>query len=314
MKFHHRSTPIQMYIISGLVGSPCTPKSKLLRRRNVTPTVPYPKMRHASHDISHTSNDTTTEDQARFLKHRMAYDDEEDAYSLKVPSEENQFNDGIIEDTLSNVDNFGFKGFQYTINTPKCHGSQENENSALVGGKKNTFLDNIMRENSSTALYPEQYVSKSPITQFNSKRYNCSKKNGKKSWQEGVLQKDNESKIPLEEFTNLAENERNEYSNRSSDCFVEKRKYKVGRASRQRHPSGIRGKIYVAGESSHDSMPPLKAIKPLGREKDIRNRSEAKCWDRSYPSNAVNETKIAMNARKNSYRAYSQPPRYTNIC
>ena len=133
-----------MYIISGLVGSPCTPKSKLLRRRNVTPTVPYPKMRHASHDISHTSNDTTTEDQARFLTPRIAYDNDEDAYSLKVPSEENQFNDGIIEDTLSNVDNFGIKGFQYTVNTPKCHGSQENENSALVGGKKNTFLDNIM--------------------------------------------------------------------------------------------------------------------------------------------------------------------------
>ena len=302
-----------MYIISGLVGSPCTPKSKLLRRRNVTPTVPYPKMRHASHDISHTSNDTTTEDQARFLKPRRAYDDEEDAYSLKVPSEENQFNDGIIEDTLSNVDNFGFKGFQYTINTPKCHGSQENENSALVGGKKNTFLDNIMRENSSTALYPEQYVSKSPITQFNSKRYNCSKKNGKKSWQEGVLQKDNEPKFPLEEFTKLGEDERNEYSNRSSDCFVEKRKYKVGRASRQRHPSGIRGKIYVAGESSHDSMPPLKDIKPLGKPKDIQNRSEAKCWGSSYQSNAVNEKNPAMKARKSSYRAYSQPPRYANI-
>ena len=127
------------------------------------------------------------------------------------------------------------------------------------------------------------------------------------------MQKDNESKIPLEEFTNLAENERNEYSNRSSDCFVQ-RKYKVGRASRQRHPSGIRGKIYVPGESSHDSMPPLKDIKPLGKQKDIQNRSEAKCWDGSYLLSAVNETKPAMNARKSSHRAYSQPPRYTNIC
>ena len=271
-------------------------------------------MRHDSKDISDTSNDTTTEDQARFLTPRIAYDNEEDVNSLKVPSEENQFNDNIIEDTISNVDNFGIKGFEYTINVPKCHDSQEKENNALVGNKKNTFLDNIMRDNSSTALYPEQYVSKSPITPFNSKRYNCSKKNGKKSWQEGVLQKDNESKFPLEEFTNLGEDKRNEYSDRSSDCFVEKRKYKVGRASRSRHPSGIRGKIYVAGESSHDSMPPLKDIKPLGKQKNIQNRSEAECWDSSYPSSPVNETKPAMNARKSSYRAYSQPPRYTNIC
>ena len=268
-------------------------------------------MRHDSKDISDTSNNTTTEDQARFLTPRIAYDNDEDANSLKVPSEENQFIDGIIEDTLSNIDNFGNKDFECTINVPKWHDSQEN---ALVGNEKNTFLDNEMRGNSSTALYPEQYVSKSPITSFNSKRYNCSKKNGKKSWQEGVLQKDNESKFPLEEFTKLGEDERNEYSNPSNNCFVEKRNYKVGRVSRKRQPSGIRGKVYVDGESSHDSMPPLKAIKPLGRQKDIRNRSEAKCWDRSYPSNAVNETKLAMNARKNSYRAYSQPPRYTNIC
>ena len=98
------------------------------------------------------------------------------------------------------------------------------------------------------------------------------------------------------------------------NLFIEKRKCKVGRASRPRHPSGIRGKVYVAGESSHDSMPPLKDIKPLGKQKDIQNRSEAKCWDGSYPLSAVNETKPAMNPRKSSHRAYSQPPRYTNIC
>ena len=59
----------------------------------MTSTVSYPKIRHDSKDISDTSNDTTTEDQARFLTPRIAYDNEEDVNSLKVPSEENKFND-----------------------------------------------------------------------------------------------------------------------------------------------------------------------------------------------------------------------------